>query len=283
MGKTGLVLEGGAMRGLFTVGILDVLMENSLRADGLVGVSAGAAFGCNFKSHQPGRALRYNKRFCRDPRYCSWRSLFKTGDLFGADFCYHELPEKLDPFDCQTFERDPMEFYLVCTDVRTGEPVYHLCTKADAECFEWMRASGSMPLVSRVVPVGGGEYLDGAIADSIPLRFFESKGYDRNVVILTQPAGYIKKRSAFLPLIRVALRKYPELIRVIERRHIIYNETVRYVESCAAEGKVLLLRPEAPLPMKRICHDPAQLQQTYDLGRELALRRLETIRAFLAK
>ncbi|MBQ9337208.1 MAG: patatin family protein [Lentisphaeria bacterium] len=282
MDKTGLVLEGGAMRGLFTVGILDVMMENSLRADGLVGVSAGAAFGCNFKSHQPGRALRYNKRFCRDPRYCSWRSLFRTGDLFGAEFCYHELPERLDPFDCRTFEQDPMEFYLVCTDVRTGEAVYHLCTKADAECFEWMRASGSMPLVSRIVPVGGGEYLDGAIADSIPLRFFESKGYDRNVVILTQPAGYVKKRSALWPLVRFVLRKYPELVHVLERRHEVYNETVRYVEARAAEGKVLLLRPEGPLPMKRICHDPGRLQRTYDLGRELARKRLAEIRAFLA-
>ena len=282
MDKTGLVLEGGAMRGLFTVGILDVLMENSLRADGIVGVSAGAAFGCNFKSHQPGRALRYNKRFCRDPRYCSWRSLFRTGDLFGAEFCYHELPEKLDPFDCRTFERDPMEFYLVCTDVRTGEAVYHLCTRADSECFEWMRASGSMPLVSRIVPVAGGLYLDGAIADSIPLRFFESNGYGRNIVILTQPAGYVKKRSAAWPLVRFALRKYPELLRVMERRHEVYNETVRYVENRAARGKVLLLRPEGPLPVKRISHDPARLQRTYDLGRELASKRLPEIRAFLA-
>ena len=282
MGKIGLVLEGGAMRGLFTVGILDVLMENSLRADGIVGVSAGAAFGCNFKSHQPGRALRYNKRFCRDPRYCSWRSLFRTGDLFGAEFCYHELPEKLDPFDCRAFDEEPMEFYLVCTDVRTGKAVYHLCPKADAECFEWMRASGSMPLVSRVVPVAGGLYLDGAIADAIPLRFFESKGYDRNVVILTQPAGYVKKPSAAWPLIRFALRKYPELLHVMERRHEVYNETVRFVESRAADGKIMLLRPEGPLPIQRICHDPDLLQRTYDLGRALAQKRLPEIRAFLA-
>ena len=194
--KTGLVLEGGAMRGLFSAGILDVMLENGLKTDGLIGVSAGAAFGCNFKSGQGGRAVRYNKRFCRDPRYCSWNSWLRTGDLFGADFCYHELPEKLDPFNCSAYERNPMEFYLVCTDVLTGKAVYRNCPKADSECFEWMRASGSMPLVSRMVPIGGGRYLDGALADSIPLRFFESIGYGKNIVILTQPGDTARRHPA---------------------------------------------------------------------------------------
>ena len=281
MQKTGLVLEGGAMRGLFSAGILDVMLENSLKTDGLIGVSAGAAFGCNFKSGQGGRAVRYNKRFCRDPRYCSWNSWLRTGDLFGADFCYHELPEKLDPFDCLVYERNPMEFYLVCTDVLTGKAVYRNCPKADAECFEWMRASGSMPLVSRMVPIGGGLYLDGALADSIPLRFFESLGYEKNIVILTQPAGYRKKASAALGLLKFVYRKYPALIRTMENRHIHYNEEVEYAEKQAEAGNVLLLRPEKVLPVKRICHDPELLQQTYDAGRELALKKLPELQRFL--
>ena len=122
--KTGLVLEGGAMRGLFSAGVMDVLMEHQIAFDGAIGVSAGAAFGCNYKSRQPGRVIRYNTEYARDPRYCSLRSLFKTGDLFGADFCYHELPNKLDPFDTEAFQQNPMEFYVVCTDVLTGEAVY---------------------------------------------------------------------------------------------------------------------------------------------------------------
>ena len=282
MQKTGLVLEGGAMRGLFSAGILDVMLENGLKTDGLIGVSAGAAFGCNFKSGQGGRAVRYNKRFCRDPRYCSWNSWLRTGDLFGADFCYHELPEKLDPFDCSAYERNPMEFYLVCTDVLTGKAVYRNCPKADAECFEWMRASGSMPLVSRMVPIGGGRYLDGALADSIPLRFFESIGYGKNIVILTQPEGYRKKASGALPLLKFVYRKYPALVRTMEMRHIHYNEEVEYVERQAEAGHVLLLRPETVLPVKRISHDPELLQQTYDAGRELGRKKLPELRRFLS-
>lgn len=282
MGKNGMVLEGGAMRGLFSAGILDVMMENQIRADGLIGVSAGAAFGCNYKSGQIGRALRYNKKYCRDPRYCSWRSWLRTGDLFGAEFCYHELPDKLDPFDCAVYEADPTEFYLVCTDVLTGKAEYHRCPVADPECFEWMRASGSMPLVSRIVAVGGGRYLDGAMADSIPLRFFESLGYERNLVILTQPAGYLKKTSPAMPLLRFVYRKYPLLVRAMEERHVKYNETVRYVEEQAAAGRVLLMRPESPLPIKRITRDPELLQKTYDLGRRQAEKRLDEIKAFFA-
>lgn len=282
MGKTGMVLEGGAMRGLFSAGILDVMMENQIRADGLIGVSAGAAFGCNYKSGQIGRALRYNKKYCRDPRYCSWRSWLRTGDLFGAEFCYHELPEKLDPFDCAAYEADPTEFYLVCTDVLTGKAEYHRCPVADSECFEWMRASGSMPLVSRIVAVGGGQYLDGAMADSIPLRFFEEQGYGRNLVILTQPAGYLKKPSSAMPLLRFIYRKYPLLVRTMEERHVKYNETVRYVEEQAAAGRVLLMRPESPLPVKRITGDPELLQQTYDLGRHQAEQRLQELKMFFA-
>ena len=195
MSKTGLVLEGGAMRGLFTAGVMDTLMEKNIRFDGLIGVSAGAAFGCNYKSRQIGRVLRYNKRFCRDKRYCSLFSLLKTGDLFGADFCYRRLPDELDPFDRETYNNDPMAFYLVCTDVHTGLAHYQSCPVVDEKCFEWMRASASMPLVSRIVKVENGEYLDGAIADSIPLRFFETQGYSKNVVVLTQPAGFNKKAS----------------------------------------------------------------------------------------
>ncbi|MBO4630874.1 MAG: patatin family protein [Lentisphaeria bacterium] len=279
--KTGLVLEGGAMRGLFSAGILDVMMENKLRTDGLIGVSAGAAFGCNYKSVQIGRAIRYNKKYCRDARYCSWQSWIRTGDLFGAEFCYHELPEKLDRFDCAAYDSNPLEFYLVCTDVHTGLAEYHRCPAANPECFEWMRASGSMPLVSRIVSVGGGQYLDGAIADSIPLRFFEHLGYERNIVILTQPAGYLKKPSAVLGLLKMVYRKYPALLRAMERRHKIYNETVNYVEAQAALDRVLLLRPESTLPVRRISRDPEQLQRTYDLGRMLAEKKLKAIKSFL--
>ena len=279
--KTGLVLEGGAMRGLFSAGVMDVLMEHQIAFDGAIGVSAGAAFGCNYKSRQPGRVIRYNTEYARDPRYCSLRSLFKTGDLFGADFCYHELPNKLDPFDTEAFQQNPMGFYVVCTDVLTGEAVYQKCGIADDECFEWLRASASMPLVSRTVEIGGRRMLDGGIADSIPLRYFEQIGYNKILVILTQPEGYRKKKNKALPLIRLSFRQYPKMVEALEKRHKKYNDTLAYVKKREREGAVLVLRPQDSLSIGRVEHNPERMRQVYDCGRKVALQSLEQIEAFL--
>ena len=279
--KYGLVLEGGAMRGLFTVGVLDSFMENGIRFDGIIGVSAGAAFGCNLKSGQIGRALRYNKRYCRNWRYCSWRSLFLTGDMFGADFCYRKLPEELDPFDSSAFESCPAEFFLVCTDVVSGKPVYCRCDKADRTCMEWMRASASMPLVSSLVKIDGHFYLDGAITDSIPLKFMERNGYRKNIVILTQPEGYVKEAVPLQWLLNILYRKYPALRNALAKRHILYNEQTEYVQRREAEGAVLVIRPEHTLRIRHITHDPELLQETYDAGRRTAEKHRERIREFM--
>lgn len=169
--KTGLVLEGGAMRGMFTAGVLDVLMEHNIQLDGAVGVSAGAVFGCNYKSHQIGRTIRYNTEYCTDKRYASFGNLLRTGNLYSEQFCYHTVPEKLDPFDTEAFRENPMDFFVVCTDVRTGEPIYRKCRTGDAEDIQWMQASASMPLAAKIVKIGHYQLLDGGVADSIPVRF----------------------------------------------------------------------------------------------------------------
>lgn len=281
--KTGLVLEGGAMRGLFTAGIIDVMMENSLSVDGIIGVSAGAAFGCNYKSNQPGRAVRYNLTYSRDPRYCSVRSLLRTGDLYGADFCYHELPDKLDIFDTAAFTASPIDFHIVCTDVTTGEAVYKQLTTADYNELEWMRASASMPLVSRIVEVDGHKLLDGGIADSIPLRYFQKIGYEKNIVVLTQPRGYTKSKNSLLPLMRAALRKYPKVVDAIARRHEVYNQTLEYLWQEEKRGNTLILCPDEKLPVERVERDPQKLRAVYDIGRKYGGEKLETIRDFLKK
>ena len=204
--KTGLVLEGGAMRGMFTAGVLDVMMENGIRFDGAMGVSAGAVFGCNFKSGQIGRSLRYNMRFCDDPRYCSFESLIRTGNLYGVDFCYDEIPNKLDPFDAQAYRENPMPFYAVCTNVETGKAIHKRLDRGDSRDMQYFRASASMPIVSQIVEADGYKLLDGGITDSIPLLAMERRGYPRNVVILTQPLGYVKEKSGILPLVHVTMR-----------------------------------------------------------------------------
>ena len=265
--KRGLVLEGGAMRGLFTAGVLDVLMARGVRFDGVIGVSAGACFGCNYKSGQIGRVIRYNKRFARDPRYCSWKSLLMTGDLFGAEFCYRTLPMELDVFDAAAFEANPMAFHVVATDCATGKAVYRRLDRADARAFDWIRASASMPLVSRPVAIDNGLYLDGGLSDGIPLRYFESIGYERNVVITTRPHGYRKFPKRRLCLLRPLLRRHPAIYEALKSRHAWYNETLAYIDSCVSAGTAILIAPKESLEISRVCHDPDVMQRVYDIGR----------------
>lgn len=279
--KTGLVLEGGALRGMFTAGVLDVLAEHGVTVDGVIGVSAGACFGCNYKSGQVGRAVRYNTRFARDRRYCSLWSLLTTGNLFNAEFAYHTVAEELDVFDNAAFEANPMEYHLVATDVTTGLPVYQQMVRGGSWLYEWLRASSSMPLVSRVVEVDGWKLLDGGISDSIPLKYFESIGYDRNVVVLTQPLGFKKKPMRGMWLMKMALRKYPKLVEALEQRWKLYNAELEYIEEEATKGNCLVIAPETTLPIGRISHDAQKMWQTHGMGRAAAELRLDEIANFL--
>ena len=279
----GLVMEGGAMRGMFTAGVCDVLMEHGITFDGAIGVSAGATFGCNYKSHQIGRVIRYNKRFARYWKYCSLRSLFLTGDLYGADFCYNVIPNKLDLFDYDTFAKDPMHFYVVVSDCLTGEPIYKELKTGHGTDLTWMRASASMPLVSSVVKVDGYKLLDGGMTDSIPLAKFQEMGYDKNIVILTQPKDFVKEPDSLLKLMRLSLRKYPKLLARMETRHTDYNQQHDYAFRQEKEGKAIVLYPEKPLGISRIEHNPDELQRCYETGRQVAESRLDEIKSFLKK
>ena len=281
--KKGLVLEGGAMRGLWTAGVTDVMMEHDICPDGLIGVSAGAAFGCNYKSRQIGRAIRYNTRFAKDPRYSGWRSLLKSGDYFNAKFGYHVVPYEYDIFDIETFEKDPLEFTVVCTDVETGAAVYHQMDHVDYDELEWLRASASMPLASKVVEVQGHKLLDGGVSDSIPLEYYEQQGYDRNVVILTQPLGYQKEHNKLMPLMRLALRKYPRFLKALDERHLMYNQELEYVAEAERQGRCLVIRPDGPIPIGHLSHDPQQMRLVYDMGRKVGERYIDRIKEFYNK
>ena len=280
--KNGLVLEGGSMRGLFTAGVVDVFLENNIVFDGAAAVSAGAAFGCNYKSKQKGRVLRYTKRYCNYWKFCSFRSWLFTGDVFGAKFCYYDIPMELDVFDGETFRNNPMDFHVVATDINSGEAVYHNMTDTDDENMEWLRASASQPCFSRPVKIGDSKYLDGGMADSIPLEYMQKIGYEKNVVVLTQPEDYVKKQMKVMPLIKLFTLNHPHIAKSLQARPDMYNAQTAYVKECEGRGDVVVIRPEAPLNLKSMVHDPSELQRVYDLGRQAALKKIDEVKRFMA-
>ena len=279
--KIGLVLEGGGHRGIYTAGILDTFAENNISFDGIMGVSAGCIHGVSFLSKQIGRSIRYTTRFCNNPSYMSFKSLIKTGDFFNVDFCYYKLPETLDPFDNDAFDKNPTPFYAVCSDVKTGKAVYHKCDTLRGEKIKWIQASASMPLAAKIVKIDEGEFLDGGITDSIPIKKMQELGYSKNIVILTQEAGYRKKQNSLLPLIKRVYKKYPELINAIKNRHIIYNQQLDYLEEQEKLGNVIIIRPSQKPQAGRIEKDKEKILSTYNLGRNDAEKLLETLKNFI--
>ncbi|MCI9557872.1 patatin family protein [Candidatus Ventrimonas sp. KK005] len=270
--KTGLVLEGGGMRGIYTAGVLDVFLEKGIAFDGVIGVSAGVVHGCSYLSGQKGRSIRYYKRYCRDWRFMSFLNFLLTGNMVGEKFCYHDLPDRLEPYDYEAFKRSKTAFYATCSNVETGRPEYLQMTDMKAH-VDIMRASASLPCISRIVRIHGMKLLDGACTDSVPVRAFRRMGYEKNVVVLTRQEGYVKKPEKN-PMVRMRYFRYPRFVKAVEQRHLNYNKTVRYIHRLEKAGEVFVLRPSRELTIGRMEHDPKKLQWTYDLGRQDALDRL---------
>ena len=279
--KVGLVLEGGAMRGMYTAGVLDSFMDHGVDADGIVGVSAGACFGCNLFSGQRGRVLRYNQRFAGDPRNVSIRSLITTGDIVNREFAYYVVPTKYDVFDEAAFEAHGGEYWVVVTNVETGEAEYMQMHHLLAD-IEMMRASASMPFCSKFVPIDGRNYLDGGIADSIPVMRALEMGYDKVIVVLTQPLSY-RKKPMNKAMIRAFYRKYPNLCRTLEERHARYNAQVEEVIRLEKEGQIFVIRPDEPLDIKRLEKDPAELARVHGIGLADGNACMEALKAYLAR
>lgn len=271
------------MRGLFTAGVLDALW-GKVEPAAIVATSAGALFGCNWKSAQPGRVLRYNKRWARDWRYCSLASWILTGDLFGAKFCYETLPKKLDPFDTEAFRKSPVRFFLTATEIASGTGVLHECRDGGAEDLKWMRAGASMPLVSRPVEIAGKKYLDGGITDAIPLESAWKLGFPRALVVLTQPRDYRKKTGGEAKWVaRFLGKKWPALAEAMQRRADMYNAQAALVAQAEAEGSVFVIRPETSLGISRTERRPDELQRVYDLGFAAGEKALPALRAWLER
>lgn len=274
----GLVLEGGAMRGLYTAGVLDVFLDNNIKVDGIIGVSAGVLFGVNYLSKQKGRAIRYNKKFAKDKRYMGMRSFLTTGNIINRDFAYYEIPTKLDIFDEETFEKSDTDFWATVTNIETGEAEYIKLEKP-IDQMEVLRATSAMPLVSKIVEWDNKKYLDGGVSDSIPVEKCKSMGYDKIIVVLTRTIEYRKKKANSL-LAKVKYKKYPKLVRTIENRYKKYNETVEKIIDMENKKEIFVIRPSKDLKIKRIEKDVDKLQAMYDLGVSDCKKQLEDLKEY---
>lgn len=277
--KVGLVLEGGAMRGLYTAGVLDVFMDNNIHIDGIVGVSAGVLFGVNYVSRQRGRVLRYNKKFIKDKRYMGLRSLITTGNIVSKDFSYYEIPTKLDVFDEKAFEESDMDFYATVTNIETGKPEYIKLENVFKQ-MEVLRATSAMPFVSQFVELDNKKYLDGGISDSVPIEKCKSLGYDKIIVVLTRPREYRKKKGNKI-FANIKYRKYPNLVNALNNRYKNYNETVEKIIDMENKREIFVIRPSKTLKIKRIEKNIDKLQEMYDLGVEDCNKCLEQLKVFL--
>lgn len=280
--KVGLVLEGGSMRGMYTAGVLDVFMDHNIKVDGIIGVSAGALFGPNYFSGQRGRVIRYNKRFCKDKRYMSFRNFLLTGNIIGKQFAFYDVTSKYDVFDNETFMKNNTGYYAVCTNVETGQAEY-IEMKDIVKEMEVLRATSALPVVSQMVEIGGKKYLDGGASDSIPVFKCKEMGYDKIIVVLTRPSDYRKAPlSSFMSkAMKIKYKKYPKFVETMANRHRDYNAAVEKIGEMEEAGEVFVIRPSAPIKLKTIERDPEKLQKVYEMGLRDAAKMIDTLDAYL--
>lgn len=277
--KVGLVLEGGAMRGMYTAGVLDTFLDNDINVDGIIGTSAGVLFGVNYPSKQKGRVIRYNKKYCKDKRYMGLHSLITTRNVINKEFSFYEVPFKLDVFDDKTFNESGIDFYATVTNIESGEPEYFKLTKI-LEQMEILRATSAMPFVSEIVEIDGKKYLDGGVSDAIPLDKCIELGYDRIIVVLTRVKEYRKKKSSDF-LAKLMYKKYPKLIETMNKKYKVYNDTVEKIIDLENKKEIFVIRPSRYIDIKRIEKDENKLQEMYDLGIEDTKKCIEDLRKYL--
>ena len=277
--KVGFVLEGGAMRGMYTAGVLDTFLENNIEVDGIIGVSAGVLFGVNYLSKQKGRVIRYNKRFINDRRYMGLWSLLTTGNIINKEFSFYEVPQKLDVFDNDTFMKSKIDFWATVTNMETGNAEYIKLDDLFAQ-MEVLRATSAMPYVSKIVELENGKYLDGGISDSIPVEKCKELGFDKVIVVLTRPLDYRKRKPKEF-LAKTYYRKYPKFAKTLNNRYKMYNETVEKIIDMENKKEIFVIRPTRLVKVKRIEKDPNKLQEMYELGIEDAKNSLEKLNEYI--
>lgn len=277
--KTLLILEGGGLRAIYTAGVLDCFLKNNIKVDAVIGVSAGALFGINYLSKQQGRVIRYTLENANNKDYMGISSWIKTGNIMNKDFCFNKLIYETDPFDFKTFNKSKIEFYVTVTNVETGKAEYKRINDIE-EDMEYLRASGSMPIVSKIVKVNGKKYLDGGISDSVPIKWGLKNGYKRIIVVETRPKTYRKKKSKLLPY-KILYKDYPHLVKTVKERYNIYNKTKTYIEALEEENRVFVIRPTEYIKIKRIENNKDKIQEMYRLGLKDANERLKELKKYM--
>ena len=263
--NSGLIIEGGGMRGVYTAGVLDFFMEKDLYFEDCYAVSAGACHASSYYSKQIGRSLKVILDYIHDKRYCSVNSLIKTGDMFGVEMLYNRIPNELVLYDYDTFNEFKGNFYCVVTNCKTGKAEYMKIQDMKKDIVN-VRASSSLPLLSRIVEINGEEYLDGGITDSIPIKKSIEDGHHKNVVILTRDKTYRKSKASFLNIFKIKYKKYPNLVKAIEDRYKMYNNTIDFIEEKRKNGEVFVIQPKGPVNISRVEKDKTKLKDLYDEG-----------------
>lgn len=281
--KTGLVLEGGGMRGLYTVGVLDVLMDNDLYFDYIIGVSAGAGNAASYVSRQRGRGYRVDTQYVGDKRYIGLDPILHKHSVFGLDFIYDTIPQELDPFDYDAFHADTSEFITVVTDAETGEAVYFGKEKLVGKDFTVLKASAALPMFTPPVEFEGKKYFDGGAADSIPVERALQDGCDRLVIVLTRPRGFVKAPERIRAAYKRILKDYPNVVKTLDNRHNVYNASLRRCYELQDAGKAVVLAPEYALPVDKFGTDTQKLERCYNEGMRDCNHSLSEIQALLAK
>ena len=280
--KAGLVVEGGGMRGVYSSGVLDFFIEKDLFFENNYGVSAGACHLCSYLAKQYKRAFRVNVDYLNDKRYFSVHSLLKTGNLFGAEMLYDIIPNELDLFDYDTYNKNESNFYVVITDINTGKPEYVKIGDLKKDII-YVRASSSLPLLAQNVKINDKEYLDGGISDSIPIKKSIADGNKKNVVILTRDSTYRKGKNSLMPIIKLKYKKYPNFVKSMADRYIVYNEILDFIKELEDNGDVFVIRPKKPVNIGRTEKNREKLEALYNDGYNDAKDCYEELLKYLGK
>lgn len=282
MNKIGLILEGGGMRGIYTAGVLDFFIEKNIEVDITIGVSAGSCHASSYLSKQYKRAYNATVDYINDKRYLSFSNLIKTGSIFGMDFMFNKIPNELNIYDYDTFSKSKSKFVVVTTNCETGSPEYFELKDLKKEII-YMQASCSIPMFANMVEIDGFKLVDGGVSDSIPIEYALNQGYKKNIVVLTRDITYKKNKQKFLPIVNKKYRKYPNLVKSIENRHLNYNKSLNLVNQLEKSGDVLVIRPKNPVNVSQIEKNAKKLTSLYEEGYDDAKELYDKILEFIKK